>query len=100
VRFGRILEVAIRPHVRKEDWTRNLSKRAAMWLGANILLDQVNLPEEGLISSRSQPIIISSTHSLAGSLTLEPPFFSSRARVTFRSPAIMIFYGFFSERKD
>jgi hypothetical protein len=66
---------------------RNRSNLAAMWPGPTRLFDQVNLPLVGGISSSSQSAIRSSTHSLEGSRTIEPPFFSNSERVTFRSPA-------------
>jgi len=100
VQWGRILEEAKRPSERKEEWTRNLSSRAATWLGPILLLVQVNFPLTGFISIRSHPRMMSSTHSLDGSLTGVPPFFSLAARVTFRSPAKMIFSKLCELRKD
>ena len=86
--------------VGKEDWIRNLSRQAAICPGPKSLLDQVYFPWVGLMSSSSQSRMISSTHSLAGSLTGEPPFFSLVARVRLRSPAMITFYGLCVLRKD
>ena len=47
VQWGRILEEAKRPRVRKEEWTRNLSSRAATWPGPTLLFVQVNFPLAG-----------------------------------------------------
>ena len=91
VQWGRILEEAKRPMERKEEWTRNLSSRAATWPGPTLLFVQVNLPLAGFMSMRSHPWMISSTHSLDGSLIGVPPFFSFVARVTFKSPTTIIF---------
>ena len=82
VQCGRILEETNRPRSRKEEWTRKRSSRAATWPGPILLFVQVNLPLTGLISIRSHPEMKSSTHSLEGSLTGLPPFFSLAARVT------------------
>ena len=91
--MGNILEEAIRSKVRKEDWTRNLSRQAEMCPAPLLLFVQVNFPWEGLISSSSQSKMMSSTHSLAGYMTGEPPFYSSATRVRLRSPTIMILMG-------
>ena len=100
VQWGRILEEANRPKARKEEWTRKRSSRAATWPGPILLFVQVNLPLTGLMSIRSHPEMMSSTHSLEGSLTGLPPFFSLASRVTFRSPATIIFSLLCSWRKD
>ena len=52
------------------------------------------------MSTRSQPRMISSAHSQEGSLTMEPPFFSEAAKVTFRSPEMMIFLGMWALRSE
>jgi hypothetical protein len=62
-------------------------------------LVQVNFPLLGFMSSSSQSKMRSSTHSLAGSLTGEPPLFSERAKVTLRSPARTIFSWGLRDRK-
>ena len=93
IQLGRILDKAWSPRLRKEEWTRNLSRRAAMCPGPILLLVQVKLPLEGLMSTRSHPKMVSSTHSWEGSRTMDPPFFSFAARVTFRSPAMIMFSG-------
>ena len=58
-----------------------------MNLGPILLLFQVYFLEDGLTSMRSHSRMISSTISLMGSLTKEPPLFSSWLRMTLRSPA-------------
>jgi len=73
--MGKIFEEAMSPKVRKVAWMRNLSRRAAIWPGPNLLFVQVYFPLDGLISSKSHSRMMSSTHSLAGSLTGDPPFF-------------------------
>ena len=52
------------------------------------------------MSMRSHPRMISSTHSREGSLTMEPPFFSEAAKVTFRSPEMIIFLGLWTLRNE
>ena len=100
VQWGRILEEANRPKARKEEWTKKRSSRAATWPGPTLLLVQVKIPLLGLMSIRSQSEMKSSTHSLDGSLTGLPPFFSQAASVTFRSPATIIFSLFCTWRKE
>jgi hypothetical protein len=100
VYMGRILEEVAKLRVRKEDCIRNMSRCATMFLGPNILFDQIYFPWAGLISSKCQSMIRSSTHSLARSLTEDPPFFFEEASVMLRFPAIIIFSVFRWFRKD
>ena len=100
VQWGRILEEPNWPMERKEEWKRKRSSGATTWPGPILLFVQVNLPLTGLMSIRSHPEMMSSTHSLEGSLTGFPPFFSLAARVTFRSPATIIFSLCCRWRKD
>ena len=91
---GSICILASRPKRRKELCTKNRSSLAAMCPGPTLLLDQVYLPEEGLMSSRSQSYMRSSTQPLTGSLMMLPPRFSDESKVRFRSPTMMMFSSF------
>ena len=88
---GRMWTLASNPSRRKELWIKHLSNLAAIWPGPILLLVQVNLPEIGLMSRRSQSCIRSSAHSLSGSRAMLPPLLFIERKVRLRSPAMMIF---------
>lgn len=73
---------------------KNLSSLTAICPGPTLLLDQENLPDESLMSSKSQSWKRSSAHSLARSRTTLPPLFSVEWRVRLRSPAMIVFSRF------
>jgi hypothetical protein len=75
---GRMEESRLSPRSRRECWARHLSRRATICPGLVLLLDQVKIPLAGLMSSKSQSNIKSSTVSWRGSLIGVPPFFSGR----------------------
>lgn len=70
---------------------KNLSSLATIWPGPTLLLDQEYLPDEGLMSSKSQSCRRSSAHSLPGCRKMLPPLFSDEWRVRFRSPTMITF---------
>jgi hypothetical protein len=98
--MGRILEEAAKSRLRKEDWIRNLSRHVAMCPRPILLFVQVYFPLAGLIYSKSESMMISSTHSLARSQTGEPPFFSEEVSLMLRLSTIIIFSGLCKFRKD
>lgn len=92
--LGRMCILCSRPNNMKELWMKNLSSLTAICLGLTLLLDNENLPIEGLMFSKSQSCKRSSAHSLARSRTVLPPIFSVEWSVKLRSPTMIVFSRF------